>query len=86
VTRVTTPLGREILPHTREYQWVASIVDAVERRTGRPSSWSRRLYEELGETTGMAQLDGPMTIRRDVLDSVMHAYDATGRGMGWVAF
>ncbi|WP_130384612.1 hypothetical protein [Kribbella sp. VKM Ac-2569] len=74
---MTTPLGPEILPGTREYQWVASIVEAVERRTGRPSSWNRRLYEELGKTTGTAQIDGRMTIRRDVLDSVMHAYDAT---------
>ncbi|TCC20242.1 hypothetical protein [Kribbella speibonae] len=75
---MTTPLGPEILPGTREHQWVASIVEAVERRTGRPSSWNGRLYEELGATIGTAQIDGPMTMRRDVLDAVMHAYDATG--------
>ncbi|WP_202873535.1 hypothetical protein [Kribbella speibonae] len=71
--------GREIPPTTREYQWVASIVEAVERRTGRPSSWNRRLYEELTGTGGTAQIDGPMTINRQlVLEPVMRAYDATG--------
>jgi hypothetical protein len=72
-------MGPEIPPTTREYQWVASIVAAVERRTGRRSSWNRRLYEELTDTAATAQVDGPMTINRAlVLEPVMRAYDATG--------
>jgi hypothetical protein len=78
VSGVTTALGPEILPGTREYEWVASIVDAVERRTGRRSSWNRRLYEAIGESDGWAGIDGPLSIKRNVLDAVMHAYDATG--------
>ncbi|WP_432882240.1 hypothetical protein ACQPYH_39005 [Kribbella sp. CA-245084] len=71
--------GREILPHTREYQWVASIVAAVERRTGVPSSWDRRLYDEHSGTGATAEYDGPMTVSRQlVLEPVMRAYDATG--------
>ena len=81
-------MGPEILPTTREYQWIASIVEAVERRTGRRSSWNRRLYEELSGTGGTAQVDGPMTVNRPlVLEPVMRAYDATGplslEEVGW---
>jgi hypothetical protein len=72
-------MGPEILPGTREYQWVASVVEATERLTGRPSSWNRRLYEQLGESAGSAQSDGTMTISRpQVLEPVMRAYDAPG--------
>lgn len=71
--------GSEILPSTREYQWVASIVAALERRTGLPSSWNRRLYDELGDVGATAQFNGPMTISRErILEPVMRAYDATG--------
>jgi hypothetical protein len=70
-------LGPEVLPGTREYEWVASVVAAVERRTGRPSSWNRRLYEELGETGGIAQIGGHLRLSREhVLDPVLRAYDA----------
>ncbi|MFF0265015.1 hypothetical protein [Kribbella sp. NPDC004536] len=70
-------VGPEILPGTREYDWVARVVDAMERRTGRASSWNRRLYEELGDHAGVAQLGGPLTLRRDlVLEPVFRAYDA----------
>jgi hypothetical protein len=73
-------MGPEILPGTREYQWVASVVEATERATGRPSPWNRRLYEELGEVGGTARIGGgPMTISRPrVLEPVMRAYDAPG--------
>jgi hypothetical protein len=71
-------MGSEILPSTREYQWVASIVDAVERQTGVRSGWNRRLFEEPSERSGKAYMNGPMTLnRQDVLDPVLHAYDAT---------
>lgn len=53
--------GREIRPDSREYQWVASIVAAVEQRTGKPSTWNRRLYEEHNGTGATAQHNGPMT-------------------------
>ncbi|MGZ0150965.1 hypothetical protein ACXJJ3_28190 [Kribbella sp. WER1] len=69
--------GPEILPGTREYDWLASVVAAVERRTGRPSSWNRQLYEELGQVSGSGQIGGHMTIsRKNVLEPVLRAYDA----------
>jgi hypothetical protein len=72
-------MGSEILPSTREYQWVASIVAAVERRTGIASSWNRRLYEEHSGPGATAEFNGPMTISRElVLEPVMRAYDASG--------
>lgn len=79
MTRVTTPLGPEILPGAREYQWVASIVDAVERRTGRRSSWDRRLFEEPTDAFARTFPAGPMAVSREhILRPVMHAYDAPG--------
>lgn len=81
-------MGPEILPGTREYEWVASIVAAVERRTGIPSSWNRRLYEERGGMGATAEYGGPMTMDRElVLEPVLRAYDATGpldlEATGW---
>lgn len=78
MTRVATiVLGPEILPGTREYQWVAYVVEAVERRTGRPSSWNRRLYEDRTGVLAAAVPSGPMSVSRaEILAPVMRAYDA----------
>ncbi|TCO14876.1 hypothetical protein EV652_12380 [Kribbella steppae] len=72
-------VGAEILPGTQEYEWVSSVVAAVERRTGRTSRWNRQLFEEgSGFKGGKAVADGPLLLSRaDVLDPVMRAYDTT---------
>jgi len=77
VTPVLSVPGPEILPGTREYAWVASVVAAVERRTGRPSRWDRRLFEETSGVFAAATPNGPMTVSREhVLDPVLRGYDA----------
>ncbi|MDX2968363.1 hypothetical protein PWY87_03530 [Kribbella solani] len=78
-------IGPEILPGTREYQWVARVVAAVERRTGLASSWNRRLYEEL-ITGATAEENGPMTINRSVLEPVMEVYGELRPPGDWEAF
>ncbi|MFC0628761.1 hypothetical protein [Kribbella deserti] len=40
------PLGSEVPPGHPAHEWVRRIVGSVERRTGRPSQWNGRLYEE----------------------------------------
>lgn len=72
------PLGPEIPRGTREYAWVASIVDAAERRSGVLSRWNRRLYEEPNNLNlASARDDGPMTVsRRNILGPILSAYDA----------
>ncbi|GAA2795750.1 hypothetical protein GCM10010522_11590 [Kribbella solani] len=77
-------MGPEILPGTREYQWVARVVAAVEGRTGLESSWNRRLYEEL-ITSATAEENGPMTIHRSVLEPVMNLYESTEPPGDWEA-
>ncbi|MGW7685504.1 hypothetical protein ACWGID_32480 [Kribbella sp. NPDC054772] len=75
----TSLRGLEIRPDTREYQWVARVVAAVEHRTGRASTWNRRPYDEHSGIAASAEYNGPMTISRyQVLDPVMEAYDASG--------
>jgi hypothetical protein len=78
VTPVATiALGPEILPGTREYEWVRYVVEAVVRRTGRPSSWNRRLYEDRTGVLAAAVPNGPMSVSRaEILNPVMRAYDA----------
>ncbi|WP_344233061.1 hypothetical protein [Kribbella hippodromi] len=57
---------------------MAQVVAAVERRTGRPSSWNRRLYEERSGMGATAQPNGPLSINGpEVLDPLFRAYDAT---------
>ncbi|TCO49578.1 hypothetical protein EV646_103560 [Kribbella antiqua] len=46
MTGVIVRLGPEITPGSREYAWVATIIDARERRTGELSGWNGRLYEQ----------------------------------------
>jgi hypothetical protein len=72
------PLGLEIPRGTREYAWVASIVEAAERRSGVPSRWNRRLYEEPHTMLlATARGDGAMTVSRpNITDPVLRAYDA----------
>ncbi|WP_328990911.1 hypothetical protein OG394_32120 [Kribbella sp. NBC_01245] len=40
------PLGPEVPPGHPAHEWVQRIVHAVAQRTGRPTSWNGRLYEE----------------------------------------
>jgi hypothetical protein len=72
-------LGPEVLPGTPEYEWVSSVVAAVERRTGRTSRWNRQIYEEAsGFQGGKAVADGPLLLSRvDILDPAMRAYNST---------
>ncbi|HEU4948135.1 MAG TPA: hypothetical protein VFT31_13365 [Kribbella sp.] len=71
--------GRELDPRSPEHQWVAGIIRTVERRTGVPSRWNGRLFEELDAGSfGAALADGGMTVNPvTVMDTVRRAY--TGR-------
>jgi hypothetical protein len=78
VTGVTVRLGPEITPGTREYEWVASIIAARERRTGEPTGWNGRLYEQPdNDIHAAAHGDGSLSVNRDnILQPVLQAYDA----------
>ncbi|MFG1906419.1 hypothetical protein [Kribbella sp. NPDC048928] len=39
-------VGPELTPSSPEYQWVQSVIQSVERRTGTWSRWNGRVYEE----------------------------------------
>lgn len=43
---LSRPLGPEVPPGDPAHEWVRRTVQAVEQRTGRPSTWNGRLYEE----------------------------------------
>ncbi|MGY4770529.1 hypothetical protein ACXC9Q_26755 [Kribbella sp. CWNU-51] len=61
-------LGPEILPGTWEHGWVAGVVRAVERRTGVPSRWNGRLYEEPNSLfLATAHEDGAMSVSRALI-------------------
>ncbi|MEV0290273.1 MULTISPECIES: hypothetical protein [unclassified Kribbella] len=68
-------LGAVIPPGTPEYALVARVVEAVARRTGMPSQWNRRLYEQVGgEHPGFAQIGGPIAVDRPtVLEPLVRA-------------
>ncbi|MFG1815628.1 hypothetical protein ACGFIF_17805 [Kribbella sp. NPDC049174] len=76
--RFSVRVGAEVLPGTPEYEWVSSVVAAVERRTGRTSRWDRRLYEGPSDQSGgKAVANGPLILaRKNVLDPVVRAYTA----------
>ncbi|MFK4090424.1 hypothetical protein ACI2LF_40330 [Kribbella sp. NPDC020789] len=58
-------LGPEIGPDSWEYRWVAHWVRAVEERTGQPTTWNGRLYEELGRPDGTVLDDGTLAVSRE---------------------
>ena len=68
--------GREIDAGLPGYAWVARIVGAVQERTGAPTRWNGRLYEEADERyAGAAEADGSLTISaRDVMAPAEYAY------------
>jgi hypothetical protein len=69
--------GPEILPGTPEYQWVASIVRAVERRSGARSSWNGKLYEQhTAVLAGAIHFDGSMSMSPRLLAAARLAYTA----------
>ena len=74
------PKGPEILPDTWEYQFVARVVEAVENRTGVPTRWSGRLFEEPDKFyAATARDDGDMTVNiAKTLDPVRLAYTTDG--------
>ncbi|WP_433162386.1 hypothetical protein [Kribbella sp. CA-247076] len=76
---VVQPRGPEILPGTPEYEWVASIIRAVERRAGLPGGWNGRLYEERNPGVGGAiHRDGAVSMQSAMLDVVREAYTEQG--------
>lgn len=68
--------GQELQPSSPEYQWVASVIKSVEQRTGSPTRWNGRVFEELDAgALGTAHPDGAMTVSPGrVLDPVRQAY------------
>ncbi|MEV5964882.1 hypothetical protein AB0L70_24125 [Kribbella sp. NPDC051952] len=54
----------EILPGSWEYEWMARVVRAVEQRSGRPSNWNGKLYEETLPAAGHFDRDGSLSVHR----------------------
>jgi hypothetical protein len=72
-----TEFGPEILPGTPEYQWASRVIKAVEERTGLPSRWNGRLYQETDPyLLGTAHDDGSLTLSPRVLEAMRTAYAA----------
>lgn len=72
--------GREIAADLPGYGWVARIVGAVEQRTGMPTRWNGKIFEELDPAyAGSADRDdGSLTLGKDdVMTPAERAY--TGR-------
>lgn len=70
--------GPELPPSSPEYQWVASVIRSVEQRTGSPTRWNGRVFEEPNPNyLGTAHPDGSMTVNRaSVIEPVKLAYTA----------
>jgi hypothetical protein len=75
---VSSFVGQPVPRDSAEYQWVASVVRAVEERSGTPSRWNGELYEDLRPFAGGSALDdGGMTVNRQrTLEPVALAYTA----------
>lgn len=69
-------VGAEITPERFEYQWVASVVRAVEERTGKKSRWDGKLNEEpFAHKVGAAFDGGGLTVSEEhVLKPLREAY------------
>jgi hypothetical protein len=69
--------GREIAAGLPGYVWIARIVNAVEQRTGTPTRWNGRVFEELDPSfAGSADRDdGSLTVgNEDVMAPIERAY------------
>ncbi|HET6741950.1 MAG TPA: hypothetical protein VFH76_23560, partial [Kribbella sp.] len=57
-----TKTGAAVDPGSREYNWVRTIVELVEKNTGQSSRWNGKLHLEEGDALGTAHADGTMTV------------------------
>ena len=74
---VSATRGREIAAGLPGYAWVARIVGAVEQRTGMPTRWNGKIFEELDPAyAGSADRDdGSLTLGKDdVMTPAERAY------------
>lgn len=73
-----TPKGPELLPSSPDYERIESVIRSVERRTGSPTRWNGRVFEEPdANLLGAAYPDGSMTVsRRNVLTPMHLAFTA----------
>ncbi|MEV8374499.1 hypothetical protein AB0P21_17300 [Kribbella sp. NPDC056861] len=71
-------LGQAVPKNSNEYQWVRSVIQSVEKLSGRPTRWNGELNEETeANVLGSALDDGGMTVSRAaVLQPVAEAYTA----------
>jgi hypothetical protein len=73
---VSSQKGAELPLASPEYEWVARVIRSVERRTGSPTRWNGRVFEEMDTgILGAAHADGSMTVSASkVLAPVRLAY------------